>query len=50
MPANIAKPLAEVALILVMRPARTPKGAAVQAAVLFRVECAMWIQQALASS
>jgi hypothetical protein len=47
MPANIAKPLHEVALILTLRPARTAKGAAVQAAVLFRVEASMWIAEAL---
>ena len=43
MPTQIMKPLHEIALLLTLRPARTEAGRRVQEHVLFRVECAMWI-------
>lgn len=47
MPTAILKPQHEVALILTLKPARTERGRAVQAAALFRVEVGMWIAEAL---
>lgn len=47
MPTAILKPDHEVALLLTMRPARTDRGKAIQAIVLFRVELSMWIADAL---
>jgi hypothetical protein len=47
MPTAILKPAHEVALLLTMRRAKSEKGAQVQAAVLFRVEVGMWINEAL---
>jgi len=47
MPDAIKKPAHEVALILTMRHAKTDRGREVQAAVLFRVECSMWIAEAI---
>lgn len=41
------KPAHEVALLLRVKPARTPAGRAVQAKVLFRIEVSMWIDEAL---
>lgn len=43
MPTSILKPLHEVALLLTLKSAKTEKGRKVQERVLFRVECAMWI-------
>jgi len=39
-----SKPLHEVALLLTLKTAKTEAGRKVQEHVLFRVECAMWIQ------
>lgn len=43
------KPLSEVAMLLILRPARTERGRKVQAAVLARVEIALAIEDALKS-
>jgi hypothetical protein len=42
-------PAEKVAVLLLTNPARTVRGREVQAKVLFRVECALWIEQALLS-
>ena len=47
MPNAIKKSNAEIALLLTLRPARTPRGQQVQAAVLARVEIAMAIEASL---
>jgi hypothetical protein len=47
MPSSIKKSPQEIALLLTLKPARTPAGAKVQAACLFRVEVSMWISEAL---
>ncbi len=47
MPTRILKTPEEIAMLLIMRPARTARGREVQAAVLARVEIAMAIQQEL---
>jgi hypothetical protein len=47
MPQAILKPLDQVALLLMTRPARTERGREVQAAVLARVEIALAIQAEL---
>ncbi len=51
MPAQILKSPEEIALLLATRPMRTGKPLnTVQERVLFRVECALWIQEALKSA
>jgi hypothetical protein len=45
---SICKSNAEIALLLIMRPAKTEAGRRVQSAVLARVEIAMAIESALA--
>ena len=47
MPKSIQMKPEHVALLLTVRHARTEKGRAIQAVVLFRVECAMWIDSAI---
>lgn len=48
MPAAILKSPEEIALLLATRPLRTGKPLnQVQERVLFRVECALWIAEAL---
>jgi hypothetical protein len=42
-------PAEKVAVLLLTKPARTARGRAVQAKVLFKVECGMWIAQAAMS-
>jgi hypothetical protein len=39
----------KIAVLLMTKPARTARGREVQAKVLFKVECALWIAQALVS-
>lgn len=48
MPKSILKPLHEVALLLTLKPGRTPAGKALSAVVLARVEIAMAIESELA--
>lgn len=47
MPASILKSNAEIAVLLLTRPARTPAGKRVQAALLARVELAIEVERAL---
>lgn len=47
MPSRIKRSPEEIALLLTMRPGKTSEARSVSERVLFRVECAMWIAEAL---
>lgn len=44
MPSRIKQSNEAIALLLSIRPGKTPVARAVSERVLFRVECAMWIE------
>ena len=44
---RIEKSADEVRMLLIMRPAHTDKGRSVDAGVMFRLDCAEWIEAAL---